>query len=159
MSDTTTRVIRGKLRARDDEWKEIVGRARAAGVRTMRYVREAAMGRPPGPRRQRGVDVVVLQLSRILNNLQQLTAVAEDLGDETAVALLADVTTAATAAVRSIRSAGASEDAERSAEMGQVGTRLNEAAHRANSTDELPDGNDLLELLAEVEATIRRVAP
>ncbi len=63
------------MRFHDDEWQQLLERARACGVQRGRYVRESALGVVP---RGLGDQQLLHQLARIGNNLNQLAKRANE---------------------------------------------------------------------------------
>ena len=81
MSDATVekRTVR-KIRYNDSEWELIVARARECREPPARYVREVSLGYSPRARRHRIEDLLIVQLGRIGNNLNQLARLAHSTG-------------------------------------------------------------------------------
>lgn len=65
-----------KIRFTPEEWATIVARAADCGTPPARYVREAALGETPRVRRPRANAELLRLLTRIGNNLNQLTHLA-----------------------------------------------------------------------------------
>lgn len=146
------RTIRKPTRWTPDEWARIEEHARKRGVPPLRYVREAALGAPPAPKRYRR-DELTRQLGRVLNNLRQLHAVAVDNWADDAAARIQRTISVTEAAICSAPAPGTT-----AAEAVQVivvaGRALNELAHRANADEgELPPDDELLPALKAVEAS------
>jgi hypothetical protein len=156
------RTVRQPTRWSEEEWARIKDAARPLGIPALRFVREAALEkaasgiRPAGPKGRHPADDLVHQLARVLNNLRQLQRVAEDDGLADAAALIGATADAAEAAIRSAPGS-ARAAAPLVMELVPLGVALNEMAHRANGAGELPPDGELLELLAHVDAAVRRV--
>jgi hypothetical protein len=156
------RTVRKPTRWLPDEWQAITEAARPLGIPALRFVREAALekaasgARLAPPKRRRPADDLVHQLARVLNNLRQLQRVAEDDGLADAAALIGGMADAAEAAIRAAPGA-AGAAAPLLAELVPLGVALNEMAHGANGAGELPPDGELLEMLAQVDAALRRV--
>jgi hypothetical protein len=156
------RTVRKPTRWLPDEWEAITEAARPLGIPALRFVREAALEkaatgkRPAPPKRRRPADDLVHQLARILNNLRQLERLAEDEGLADAAALIAATADAAEAAIRAAPGA-ARAAAPLLPDLVALGVALNEMAHRANGAGEIPPDGELLEMLGEVDAAVRRV--
>jgi hypothetical protein len=144
----------------DEEWRRVADAARPAGVPPLRFVREAALekaGNPPSPppRRQRtAADELVHQLARVMSNLRQMQRVAEDEWDYVTAALLGgliEATDKATAAAPA-HSEGA---AAVLAVLIPAGVALNEMAHLANATGELPPYAEVSAILSTLHAALR----
>lgn len=79
------RTLRKPTRWTPEEWTQVERAAAARGVPPLRYVREAALGIPATPQRDRGQPVTPARralslfnhLGRVANNLHQLRRVAE----------------------------------------------------------------------------------
>ncbi len=123
------RIIRKPTRWTPDEWARVEDAARARGVPPLRYVREAALGAPPAPRRRQR-DELTRQLGRVLNNLRQLHRVAEDNWADDAAARIHQTIRATEAAIN-----GAPAPGTTAAEAVQVivvaGRARNELVHGA----------------------------
>jgi hypothetical protein len=148
------RTIRKPTRWTPDEWARIEGAAHARGVPPLRYVREAALGTPPAPKR-RARDELTRQLGRVLNNLRQLHRVAVGDGADAAAARIQQTIDATEAAVRAAPAPGTT-----AAEAVQVivvaGRALNDLTHGAHADDdELPPDSEVLPALESVEASFR----
>jgi hypothetical protein len=144
------RTIRKPTRWTPDEWARVENAARARGVPPLRYVREAALGAPPAPKR-RARDELTRQLGRVLNNLRQLHRVAEDDWADAAAARIAQ-TIAATEAAISSAPAPHTTAAEAVRVIVVAGRALNELVHGAHANeDELPPDSELLPALEAVE--------
>lgn len=146
------RTIRKPTRWTPDEWARVEKAARSRGVPPLRYVREAALGSTPAPRR-RARDELTRQLGRVLNNLRQLHRVAEDDWADDAAARIQRTILAAEAAIN-----GAPAPHTTAAEAVHVivvaGRALNELVHGAHvAEDELPPDSELLPALEAVEAS------
>jgi hypothetical protein len=153
-----TRKERGKLRATDDEWHRITMAAQKAGRPVLRYVREAALGAPPAPRRTAGVDAVVLALTRVQTNLRQLQTIADVDGDEhwsSRIGATADAVDRAFAALPAAYDDGVAEHLV--AEISRAGVALNVLARQANTDEELPPDHALDVGLRDVEAVLPAV--
>jgi hypothetical protein len=146
------RTIRKPTRWTPDEWARVEDAARARGVPPLRYVREAALGAPPAPKR-RARDELTRQLGRVLNNLRQIHRVAEDDWADDAAARIHRTILATEAAIN-----GAPAPHTTAAEAVHVivlaGRALNELVHGAHAVeDELPPDSELLPALEAVEAS------
>jgi uncharacterized membrane protein YccC len=156
------RTVRKPTRWLPDEWEAITEAARPLGIPALRFVREAALEKaatgkqPAPPKRRRPADDLVHQLARILNNLRQLERLAEDDGLADAAALIAAAADAAEAAIRTAPGA-ARAAAPLLPELVALGVALNEMAHRANGAGEIPADGELLDMLGQVDAAVRRV--
>lgn len=156
------RTVRKPTRWLPHEWEAITEAARPLGIPALRFVREAALEkaatgkRPAPPKRRRPADDLVHQLARVLNNLRQLERLAEDDGLADAAALIAATADAAEAAIRAAPGA-ARVAAPLLAELVPLGVALNEMAHRANGAGEIPPDVELLDMLGQVDAAVRRV--
>jgi hypothetical protein len=175
MPRRTRRTIRKLTCWRPDEWARIDDAISTAGVPALRFVREAALEKadalrggsppteptpPPAPdtppqRKRRAGEELVHQLVRVLNNLHQLHRVAEIDGDDDSARLIAGVIDTAEAATAAAPD-GAAEANALLAELGPVGTALNDVARSANGADYLPP--DAGEVLVSVFTTLSRVA-
>ncbi|HEU4560689.1 MAG TPA: hypothetical protein VFS20_22745 [Longimicrobium sp.] len=152
MTPRPRRTIRKPTRWTADEWARVEDAARARGVPPLRYVREAALGAPPAPKRYHR-DELTRQLGRVLNNLRQLHTVAVDDWADAAAARIQRTIRVTEAAIRSAPAPGTT-----AAEAVQVivvaGRALNELAHRGNADEgELPPDAELLPALEAVEAS------
>ena len=145
------RTIRKPTRWTPTEWARVEAAARARGIPPLRYVREAALGAPSAPRR-RARDELTRQLGRVLNNLRQLQRVAEDDWADDVAARIEVTAEAAEAAMRAAPAPGTTA-VEAVHVIVVAGRALNELAHRANSTEELPPLSELLAALKAVEAS------
>jgi hypothetical protein len=156
------RTVRKPTRWLPDEWEAITEAARPLGIPALRFVREAALEkaatgkRPAPPKRRRPADDLVHQLARILNNLRQLERLAEDDGLTDAAALIAVAADGAEAAIRTAPGA-ARAAAPLLPDLVALGVALNEMAHRANGAGEIPPDGELLDMLGQVDAAVRRV--
>lgn len=137
-----------------DEWARIESAARARGVPPLRYVREAALGTPPAPRRRRARDELVRQLGRVLNNLRQLHRVALGVWADAATARIQRTIRVTEAAISAAPAPGTTAAAAVQVIV-VAGRALNELAHRANGDEdeELPPDEELLPALKAVEAS------
>ena len=63
------------IRFHDEEWEQLLERARACGLQRGRYIRETALGAVP---RGLGDKQLLHQLARIGNNLNQLAKCANE---------------------------------------------------------------------------------
>jgi len=156
------RTVRKPTRWTADEWRRVEEAARTHGVPALRFVREAALaqaaqgGPPPAPpRRQRPADALVTELSHVLNNLTQLRHVAEDDWDDDSARLIGAVIDATTAATRAAPER-AKEAAAVLARLAPAGVALNELAHRANATKQLPPDAEVHNVLVDVFTAVRR---
>lgn len=154
------RTIRKPTRWTPQEWRLIEQEARKRAIPPLRLVREAtlsaiaaALPAPPVPRRRRA-DELVHQLSRVLNNLNQLRHVAEDDGADEAAARIGVVIHVTTAAIGDVPDRARVTAAVLS-RLVAAGRALNELAHRANTAEELPPDGEVHEVLAAVEAAVR----
>lgn len=149
-----TRTVRKPTRWTPEEWARIEEKARARGVPPLRYVREAALGEPPAPRRH-ALDELTRQLGRVLSNLRQLHRVAEDdwVGDDGAAARIGQTIAATEAAIRAAP-APHTTAAEAVHVVLVAGRALNELVKGAHAReDELPPDSELLPALEAVEAS------
>jgi hypothetical protein len=173
MPRRTRRTIRKLTCWSPDEWTRIEEAISTAGVPALRFVREAALekadailgGAPPPPTqptqptppvpRARALrspgEELVHQLSRVLNNLNQLHRIAEIDGDYDSAQLIAAVIHTAEAATIAAPEGAAKANALL-AELGPVGTALNEVARSANGAEQLPP--DAGEVLVRVFVTV-----
>jgi hypothetical protein len=154
------RTIRKPTRWTADEWAEVEQAARERGVPPLRYVREAALGRPSAPRPSRRRSTLVRQLARVLNNLRQLERIAEMDGEEVAAFRIAVTASAVDRAARAAYDSPrrSSEAMDRLlADVEVAGGQLNELAHRANSAEALPGDSVLFPVIARVHALALRV--
>jgi len=146
------RTIRKPTRWTPDEWARVETAARARGVPPLRYVREAALGAPPAPKR-RARDELTRQLGRVLNNLRQLHRVAEDDWADDAAARIHGTILATEAAINSAP-APHTTAAEAVRVIVVAGRALNELVHGAHAAeDELPPDSELLPALEAVETS------
>lgn len=151
------RTIRKTVLWTPEEWRHIEAAAERRGVPPARYVREGALAvKLPARTRARGAHALLGQFRRVQNNLRQLRHMAEDNGADAALRML-DATLqltdeAADAAAGRRGSAHPLIIAVRDA-----GLLLNDLAHRANATDQLPADEELGEALARIEAAARGV--
>lgn len=156
------RTIRKPTRWLPDEWEAITEAARPLGIPALRFVREAALEkaatgkRPAPPKRRRPADDLVHQLARILNNLRQMERLAQDDGLADAAVLIAATADGAEAAIRAAPVA-ARAAAPLLPDLVALGVALNEMAHRANGAGEIPPDGELLDMLGQVDAAVRRV--
>ncbi len=146
------RTIRKPTRWTPDECARVEDAARVRGVPPLRYVREAALGAPPAPKRP-ARDELTRPLGRVLNNLRQLHTVAVDDWADAAAARIQRTISVTEAAIRAAPAAGTT-----AAEAVQVivvaGRALNELAHRTHAgEDELPPDEELLPALKAVETS------
>jgi hypothetical protein len=152
------RTIRKATRWTPDEWARIEDHARSRGVPPLRYVREAALGAPPAPKR-RARDELTRQLGRLLNNLRQIHRVAVDDWADDAAARIGQTIAATEAAIRTAP-APRTTAAEAVHVIVVAGRALNELVHGAHADeDELPPDSELLPALEAVEASFRWVFP
>lgn len=146
------RTIRKPTRWTPDEWARVEDHARKRGVPPLRYVREAALGAPPAPKR-RARDELIRQLGRVLNNLRQLHTVAVEDWADAAAARIQQTIGATEAAIRSAPAPGTTT-AEAVHVIVVAGRALNELVHGAHADeDELPPDAELLPALEAVEAS------
>lgn len=156
------RTIRKPTRWSAEEWRRIEAAARARRVPPLRFVREAALGAaeaglPETPRR-RGRDERVHQLARILNNLHQLSRLAEEEADDGALALLREATATVERATL-CAAEGVPVEASRVAALIEAGRVLNETAHRANVAEALPPPEALREAVRRAADAARGLSP
>jgi hypothetical protein len=148
------RTIRKPTRWTAEEWARVEDAARKRGVPPLRYVREAALGAPPAPKRYHR-DELTRQLGRVLNNLRQLHAVAVDDWADAAAARILRTISVTEAAIRAAPAPGTT-----AAEAVQVivlaGRALNDLTHGAHADeDELPPDSEVFPALEAVEASFR----
>jgi hypothetical protein len=156
------RTIRKPTRWTPEEWRHIEAAAHECGVPPLRYVREAALVAklPPSTatraRARRATHELVRQLTRVLSNLHQLARVADENGADSA-ALVLGVSIAVTdlAVKRAAVHRGAPNAlAGLAADVVDAGQILNEIAHQANATQQMPALNDIIEALTRINSTI-----
>lgn len=158
------RTIHKLTRWHEDEWRRIADAARPLGMPPLRFVREAALEKaakggalalPARPPRRRTGDELLHQICCVMNNLQQLQRVALDDWADEAAARTGRVLEVGVMAARSAP-ARAAEAAAVLAVLVPAGVALNELAHSANATGACPPDAEVLDVLATVEAALRR---
>lgn len=160
------RTIRKPTRWTPEEWRQIEDAAHARGVPPLRYVREAALAGQLPPRAagrvraRHGAHDLVRQLKRLLNNLNQLSRLADEEGEEDATAeALASVigTTEAAVKAAAARRGGADALAALTTDVVEAGRYLNELTHTGNTIEELPPGDELMVALARILVVVHQV--
>lgn len=162
------RTIRKPTRWTTAEWASVEAEAKRAGIPALRLVREATLAfvasgaASTGPRAGRGGrrpgDELVHQLARILNNLRQLQRVGEIDGQEAAVGRIERTAKVVEAAIRAAPAPRARLRAGVQDAVVTAGVTINELAHRANGSEELPPDTELRAALDDVEAAARGVS-
>jgi hypothetical protein len=153
----TRRTVRKNTRFTEEEWNVVDEAAGAANIPPLRYVREAALGRPPQPSRERHSDQLVHQLARILNNLQQLRGIAETTGADASAAMIAETAAAVEAKLKTMGALGREAAARIMAAVVPAGSSLNTVAHQANSLEELPADEEVLNALSGVKRSLEEM--
>ena len=159
------RTVRKPTRWTPEEWRHIEDAAAAHGVPPLRYVREAALAGKLPPRVQtrarvrQGRHALVLQLTRVLNNLNQLARVAEeeDAGGATLALESTIATTERAVQVSAAHRGGAAVLAALTAAVLAAGRYLNEVTHHANVIEELPPYAELGEALSRILTAVHEV--
>jgi hypothetical protein len=159
------RTIRKPTRWTPEEWRQIEDAARARGVPPLRYVREAALAGQLPPRAagrvraRHGAHELVRQLKRLLNNLNQLSRLADEEGDDATAYALASIIGTTEAAVKAagVRRGGADALAALTAEVVEAGRYLNELTHAGNTIEELPPSDELMVALARIMVVVHQV--
>ena len=154
------RSIRRPTRWTPEEWSRVISAAKARGMAPLRFVREVTLActEPdtcPLPEPRTAVwDELMHQLSRLLNNLQQIHLLAEDEGDRVLVALLARAIHVTEQAV--LQAPTRKDDAAAVLEqIIQAGRLLNDMTHQTHGSEMLPSTSGAMDVIAEVIASVQ----